>query len=274
MPDIINSNIDKQVYAVEKKGNLLAQVDKVFVCLSDKSLQVAGFNSSGEVLTIRSYPHDQTPDFFGSCFTNEPLLTNTGKVSHVFVTARKNLLVPRSLYKEDSAAQWFNDVNFISRDEFVYDYQLKDDKAYYLYAISQVTKEVIERYFPKAKVLPFAAHQFNKGYKTPQILQCSFTSNEVFLTLYKDRKLHWHKVIAYETIEDIAYEIKLLSRQQDLDEEQLAIICAAENNTLTRRIHDLYSYFPQLKIGTGKIEVEDGQWKAPVYLFQQLYTCV
>jgi hypothetical protein len=274
MPDIINSNIDKQVYAADKKGNLLSQVDKVFVCLSGNSMHVAGFSSSGEVLTIRCHPFDGRPDFFERNFTNEPLLTHTGKVSHIFLTAPKQLLVPKAIYKEDAAAQWLNDLHFVGKDEVVHEYPLREDKAQYLFAVQLTARDILIRYFPKARIMPFAAHQFNKNYKTSQILQCTFTEYEVYLTLYKDRKLHWHKVHEYRTIEDVAYQIKLLCRQQDLDQEQLAIICAADTNMLTRRIHDLFSYFPNLKIGTGKMDVPDGPWKAPVYLFQQLYSCV
>lgn len=274
MPDIINSNIEKQVYAADKKGNLLQQVDKVFVCISGHSMHVAGFSSSGEVLTIRCHPYDEKPDFFERNITNEPLLTHTGKVSHIFVTSVKQLIVPKNIYRTEAAAEWLNNLHFIGKDEVVHEFPLRDDKAQYLYAVPLSTRDLLIRYFPKAKIVPFAAHQFNKSYKTAQVLQCSFTAAEAYLTLYKDRKLHWHKVCEYTNVEDIAYQVKLLCSQQDLNEEQLAIICAADTNILTRRIHDLFSYLPNLKIGTGRIDAEEGPWKAPVYLFQQLYSCV
>ncbi|WP_276133684.1 DUF3822 family protein [Polluticoccus soli] len=274
MPDIINSNIEKQVYAADKKGNLLQQVDKVFVVLSGNSMHVAGFSSSGEVLTIRCHPYDGRPDFLERNFTNEPLLTHTGKVSHIFVTAPKQLLVPKAIYKEDTAAEWLNDLHFVGKDEAVHEYSLRDDKAQYLFAFPLATRDLMIRYFPKARIMPFAAHQFNKHYKTSQVLQCTFTEGEVYLTLYKDRKLQWHQVANYNSVEDVAYQVKLLCQQQNLDEEHLAIIAAAETNILTRRIHELFGYFPNLKIGTGKMDVQEGPWQAAVYLFQQLYSCV
>lgn len=274
MPDITNSAIDKQVYAVNTKGNLLAKVEKVFVCLTAKSLQVAGFDDNGKVLTIRCYQSDGSADFFERQFGNEPLLLYGGKVSHVFLPSPKNLLVPKSLYKDDVSRQWFHDMQYAGRDEWVYDQSLSGDKAEYLFAVSSSDKELIQRYFAKAKIVPFAAHQFSKNYKTPQILQCSFTSIEAYLTLYVNKNLHWHKVISFDNIEDVAYEIHLLCHQMNIPAEQLALVCAAENNTLTGVIHRLYEYFPNLTIGTGHVEAEEARWKAPVYLFQQLYSCV
>jgi hypothetical protein len=274
MPDITNSAIDKQVYAVNTKGNLLAKVEKVFVCLSAKSLQVAGFDDNGKILTIRCYQSDGSADFFERQFGNEPLLLYGGKVSHVFLPSPKNMLVPKSFYKEDISRQWFHSMQYAGKEEWVYDYSLGSDKAEYMYSVSSSDKELIQRYFPKAKIVPFAAHQFNKNYKTSHILQCSFTSDEAYLTLYVNKNLHWHKVIGYSNIEDVAYEISLVCQQWNIEKDQLAMICAAENNILTATIHKLYEYFPNLTIGTGNIDAEDARWKAPVYLFQQLYLCV
>jgi hypothetical protein len=274
MPDIINSVIDEQAYTADIKGNLLSQVDKTIVCISSKGMHVAGFESNGKVLTIRCHGSDGTTDFFERRFGNEPLLSNTAKVAAVFVSSAKNLLIPKALYKEDTATQWLSDIHFIEKDEVIQNIVLRDDKAHFIYTLPSVMSELAQRYFPKAQILPFAAHQFNKNYKAVHILQCSITGNEAYLTLYKNKQLHWHKMMPYQTVEDVAYEIKLLCRQQDINDKQLPLICAIENPAQLKLTNELALYFPLLSIGTGKIVAEDVLWEGPVYLFQQLYSCV
>lgn len=276
MPDIINTAIEKQLYSASFNGNLLAKVDKVIVCFAPGSMLAAGFSDAGALLTARYYRHtarNWALDFYEQQFNSEPLLSNTGKIAGVFISSPKNIIVPNVLYKEKVAEEWLSQLHFVEKDEAVYEYALRDDKAHYLYTVPAIMKDMLGRRLPKARPMPFAAHQFNKGYKTAHIMQCTVTDDEAYLTCYRAKHLQWHKVFSFDTGEDIAYYIKLYCREHDI-QGHLSLICADSNPGVNPVISELAAYFPDLQIGMGQTRVEDEQWKGAAYLLQQLYTCV
>ncbi|MBS1773679.1 MAG: DUF3822 family protein [Bacteroidetes bacterium] len=278
MAEVTNSGSGHQVYKVQSSEGLLAQVSKVIFVLTPRGICTAGFSERGDLLMISHNDYKKSLptwilDFFEHEFLNEELLASPHKVIAAFVATEKTMLIPDILFNEKEADKWMRQLHFIEQNEIVSSYQLKEDKAYYMYAWPAAIKSLIGRYFTKAKVLPFSSYQFYKPFKSECSMQCSITSDSVYATLYKDRQLHWHQVFTYQTTEDIAYHIKHVCQFHNINISELSLQCTTGNKTLAGVVTELSQYFNELKDGTGNVPSNDRNWTGTIYLLQQLYAC-
>lgn len=278
MSDVANSSLTQQVYKVHNGEGLIAQVARVIFVLTPRSICTAGFSERGDLLMIshNDYKKSLSPwilDFFEHEFINETLLSSPHKVVAAFIATDKSMLIPEVLFKEQEASNWLKQLYFVERNEIMSTYQVKDDKAQYVYSWPAAIKSLIFRYFTKARILPFASYQFYKPFKSESSLQCSITGDEVYATLYKNRALHWHQVFAYQNAEDIAYHIKNVCNQYNINADELTIQCTTSNRSLSGTVTELSQYFNDLKDGSGNVPSNDRSWTGTIYLLQQLYAC-
>lgn len=278
MSDISNKNLSQQVYSARDGETLLTQVEKVICVILPRGLLVSGFNNKGEVSLIKysDYKKDLPTwilDFYEHQFINEPLLAKAEKIMAVFVGSDKSCLFPEDLYDEKTAIKWMHKLFFVEANELIFTHHLHDEKAVYMSTWPASIRSLILRYFDKAKVLPFAAFQFHKPLKTEVLLQCCITNDQVYATLYMNRNIHWHQVFNYENAEDIAFQIKLLCKQKNIDEDLLVINCSITNKILTYTANQLATFFPNFKDADPAHIASDKNWKGTIYLLQQLYSC-
>lgn len=278
MSEITNSPLNEQIYKVHTGTNLIAQIARVTIVLMPRGMTVAGFSDRGDLLMIKNndYKRALPPwiiDFFEHQFLNEEMLAAPAKVTSVFIANDKNLLVPDTLYKGQDAEAWLRKLYFIEANEVVNTHQLREDKAYYLYAWPSAIKSLINRYFSKSQVLPFATYQFYKPFKAECSMQCALTADKVFATLYVDRHLHWHQAFDYKTAEDIVYHIKHVAKEYGVDDSKMQLQCTVANKNLAPHITELLQFFPGLKEGTGNVVTNERTWVSNIYLLQQLYAC-
>ncbi len=156
MSEVINNNLNQQVYTIHNSDALLNQVDKVFCVLLPRGVLIAGFSDRGDLLMIRY--SDYKPDlpiwildFFEHQFINEPLLTDSTKVTAVFIASDKSYIVPDTLYSEETAQEWLKKLYYIEINETIATYPLRDDKAVFVYAWASAIESLVNRYFTKAK---------------------------------------------------------------------------------------------------------------------------
>jgi hypothetical protein len=273
MAEVVQDYINK-VYTSDNKGGL-EDITRVICVLMPDSFTICGLNEKNNVLLINQFDTEQqwNLDFYKARLSNrsfEPLLRKT---TAVFVDTNKEMLVPKSLYNELESEKWFRNVHFMGADEIVTSVQLRD-KAFYMYTIGTEVKSLLSDHLPKAKLLPIAAYQFHKQAKADNIAECCLSDDKAYVTLYKDRVLHWHSVFSYTSAEDIAYQVKLICKEQHIREEELVFECAAINNDLTNVITKLSEYFPNLEGGMNHNIVKDEAWANTAYLLQQLSACV
>ena len=278
MSDILNHSLSQQEYNIHQGDRLLDEVDRIICVLLPRGLVSAGFSDRGDLLMIRYSDYKkELPtwiiDFYEHQFINEDLLAMAHKVQSVFIATDKSLIIPETLFQESEAKFWLSKIHFVETHDVVSDYQLKEDKAHYLYAWPLDVQNLVNRYFPSANLLPFPIYQFYKPYQSQSLLQISITMNQVYATLYKNNKLQWHQAFAYENAEDIAYQIHLLCRTHQIDPRELnfqsTIIC----RSLTFVQQQLNQFFPNMKDGSGNVGTTDKNWTGTIYLLQQLYTC-
>jgi hypothetical protein len=279
MSEVTNTAaLNQQAYNVHGGESLVTQVDRAMCILLPRGVIIAGFSDRGDLLMIRSNDYKKTLpawilDFFEHQFINEPLLANPAKVTAAFVAADKYLLVPDILYNEQAAEKWMKKIDFIEGNEVIGTQNLREDNAYYLFAWPAAIKSLLARYFTKAKVLPLASYQFYKPYKQECSLQCCITPDQVYATLYNNRSLHWHQVFDYEVAEDIAYRLKLLCKQHNIESDYVNMQCTVTGKSLLHIANELGHYFPNMKDGTGNVNASDRNWTSTIYLLQQLYAC-
>ena len=142
-----------------------------------------------------------------------------------------------------------------------------------MYAWPVTIKSLMTRYLGNARILPFAAYQFYKPYKSECSLQCCITSEHVYATLYNNRALHWHQVFPYDNAEDIAFQVKLLSKQNDIEPLRMGMQFTMANKGLATVVNELAQFFPDLKDGTGNVGTNARNWTGAIYLLHQLYAC-
>jgi hypothetical protein len=280
MSEVINKNLNQQVYTIHNSGALLNQVDKVVCVLMPRGLLIAGYGDNGGLLMVRysDYKNDLPIwilDFFEHQFLNEPALADTSKVASVFIAADKSYIVPDVLYNEETAQQWMRKLHFIEINETIISYPLRDDKAMFLYAWPSAIESLVYRYFTKAKFFPLAAYQLHKPKVNNATLICCITADAVIATLYDNKTLYWHQYFHYTNAEDIAYQVKLLCSQNEIDSDTLQMHCTVASRNLGAIVSDLTQYFPDLKNGLDNVNGGENEknWGSTLYLLQQLYTC-
>ncbi len=278
MSQVTNSTLNEQIYKVHTGNDLINSVARINIILMPRAICIAGFSDRGDLLMVKynDYKRDLPPwiiDFYEHQFLNEEMLGAPHKVTSVFVAGEKNLVVPEVLHKQQEADKWLRQIHFVEANEVVNQHHLREDKAFYIYAWPSAMKSLINRYFTKAKTLPFATYQFYKPFKAECALQCSLTNGVVYATLYKDRELTWHQAFDFSTAEDVAYQVKHAANQFDIDTSNMVFQCTTVCKSLATNITTLLQFFPGLKDGTGNVVSNDRSWVSTIYLLQQLYAC-
>lgn len=278
MSEVTNSALNQQIYKVQTSDNILSQVARVMMVLMPRGLSIAGFSERGDLLMIKYNDYKKSLpqwiiDFFEHQFLNDELLSEPHKVVSVFVATDKAMIVPEILFKQQEAEKWLRKLYFVESNEIINTHHLREDRTYYMYAWPAAIKSVISRYFPKARVLPFATYQFYKPFKSESALQCCLTNDKGFATLYKNRELYWHQAFDYTNAEDVAFKLKHVARQFELNPADMVLQCTVTNRSLSSYISELAQYFPGLKDGTGSVVTNERTWVSNIYLLQQLYAC-
>jgi len=277
MSDVLNHSLSQQEYNIHPGDALLDQVERIICVLFPRGMLAAGFSEHGDMLMIRYSDYKkELPtwiiDFYEHQFLNEDLLSAPNKVLAVYIATDKNLIVPDAIFQGSEANFWLSKIHFVETNDLVSEHYIRDDKAQYLYAWPTGVQNLISRYFQSATVIPFAAYQFYKPYQSKCLLQCCVTMDQVYATFYNNEALCWHQVFNYENAEDIAYHIKLLCKEHDIDPDKMSFQCTITNRSLSFVLSQLHQFFPRMKDGSS-IGTTDKSWTGTIYLLQQLYSC-
>lgn len=278
MSDVLNHSLSQQEYNIHPGDALFDQVERVICVLFPRGMISAGFSDRGDMLMIRYSDYKkELPtwiiDFYEHQFLNEDLLSMPEKVHAVYIATDKNIIVPDAFYQESEAEFWLSRIHYVEANEMVSDYYLREDKAHYMYAWPSGVQHLITRYFQSATILPFASYQFHKPYQSQCFLQCCITMNQVYATFYNDDLLCWHQVFQYENAEDIAYHIKALCKEHDVDPDKMGFQCTITSRSLSFVLSQLNQFFPKMKDGSGNVGATDKSWTGTIYLLQLLYAC-
>ena len=278
MSEISKTTANKQQYVAPDTTNLMASVKKVAITICPRSLMITGYGDGGNVLAVRYSDYnnvhsDWIIDFFEHQFLNEPLLSDPNKIIAAFIGTEKNIVVPAALYNTETAQQWLAATHYIENDDVVTTHPLGSNKAHYIYAWPLMIKDLLKRYFPKAKAYPLAAYQFTKNNSTNATIHCCISSQEAFITiLAPGGSLLWHEVVKYGLAEDIAYRIHAGCKQHNIS--NYTVRCTALSPELVFILHKLSPYFEQMLVGESQSYLNASGWDSSLFLSKQIYQCV
>ncbi len=267
-----HQNIYRQVYNVREDEQLLTGLHRVTCVFARRAVLAIGYDANNELLSLHyaGYGKERPVwelDFFEQLFHQEPLLLKHDKITNVFVLTSSEMMVPEALYNKEAAEQLFNTIHFVEPNDVIAHYEVRNPGARYLYNIPHGINELIRISCHKANVRPLAACQL--GNAAP--LQCILSGEQACVTLQNNGKLLWHKVFDYAQAEDVAYEIKLVCKEHNINADKLAIACGCASTTEYAAVNALSQYF-------GGIKGSDGQyikslWGPTLSLVKQLETC-
>ncbi len=272
MAEIAHNHINK-AYIADNKGGL-NDITRVICIVLPNSFTICGFDDKSHLILIDQFESEQqwSLDFYKSKLVNRSWESLLRKTIAIFIDTQKELLVPKALYSESESEKWFKKVHFVEVDERIESVQLKD-KAWYMFTLPADVRSLLEDHIQKVKLLPIAAYQFHKQAKANNIVECCVSPGRAYITLYKDKMLHWHRVINYERAEEIACEVKLVCRDQNVMEDELIFECVAIAPELSSVVAELSEYFPRFEDGIDRNIVKDNSWAGTAYLLQQLNSC-
>ena len=268
-------NIYRQVYNVREDEHLLAETDNVTCVLSRRGLLAAAYSASNELLSIHyaAYGKERPVwelDFFEQLFAQEPLLVRQDKIKKVFVLTSSNLIIPEELYDAHEAKAWFDQIHFSELNDSLEHYQLQKENAWYVYSIPHGINELVKINCRSAAVMPLPTYQLS-GKTNQTSIQCFITCEQACVTIHNNNKLLWHRVFDYAAAEDIAYEIRLICKEQKLNADKLTISCDTMSATEYATANALSQYFTAITDGIQ--QSIKGLWQPTLSFVKQLATC-
>lgn len=269
-------NIYRQVYNVREDEQLLSGLERVTCLFTRRAMLAIGFDAAGELLTMHYAGYGKERpiwelDFFEQLFHQEPLLVRQEKITQVFVNTAANLMVPVELYEDREAEKWLNTIHLAEQNDSVEHHLLAKDDIQYLYIIPHGINELIKINCRNAVVRPLSAAQFTARGSQVSSLQCFLTAEQASVVLHAGNKLLWHRVFDYAAAEDIAYEVRLVCKEHNVNADKLVVAVSAASATEYAVANNLSQYF-------GGITGADGAyiksvWGPVLALVKQLETC-
>ncbi len=278
MSEVLQNTGNSFVYNVHEGESLLGQVSRVICIILPRGFVAAGFSERGDLLMIRYKEYDTSlptwiVDFYEHHFIEEPLLTRPDAVVAVFFGTEKYLISPNEYFDEQIAKRWMQQLYFIEDGEIIASHPIPEDRARYIFAVPGTMKGLANRYFPQANLLPLAVYQFTHRQKSDVTVQCCITPEQVYATLYRNKKLLWHQVFSYLNGEDIAYQIKLACTEFDIQSDEIAVECSLIHIGLNSVLESLSQYFNNIRQTEAGMMSSNKIWMPSISLLQRLYVC-
>ncbi len=163
-------------------------------------------------------------------------------------------------------------LHFVENNDIIEHYPLDDDRAVYLLAAPIFITELVKINFKKSVLLPLPIYHFTNTARQSLFLQCCITADQVCATLHNYSQLLWHRIFDYSSAEDIAYQIRLLCKENNITSDNITLHCNTISAAEYEVVNGLSQYFPAIKTGNGRSI--NGLWDMTVCLSQQLVSCV
>lgn len=265
-------------YRANEHQTLLSEVNIIHCVLMPRALLIAGYDGDGQLVMARynSYIIAEpawNPAFFEQEFMTEKLLGVPQQVKAIFIGSNAELIIPNALYEERAARLWMERMQAICSDDVLYGYHVKSAGAQYTFSLPAKMDKLLHRYFGQTRIIPVAAYQFYKpAINTKYLLQCLITQDTVIATLHQQGNLFWHRQFAYQTVEDIAWQVANLCLELQIPRIDLRVECTMLCPDCYELGPELERFFPKISWATNDVADEEA-WAPVVFLAQQLYAC-
>lgn len=270
-----NNNTNQQVYNVREDERLLTDVAHVVCVLMQRGLWIAGYDSNKQLLTIHFNSASNNKaiwqiDFFEHLFGNEPLLSAKDKIRAVFISSGRDIIVPDDLFSEAEATSWLKKVHFLERTDEVIVTKLWGENAHHVMAVPNTIPALIKINFTNAAILPFPMHHFNDRGQGKLKVHCAVLPAQAYITVHNNSQLLWHQLVDYIGAEDIVFHIKNFLRQNDIESDNITVICDAATRAEFEILREVSRYVYCVTADGNKISA---RWDASISLANQLLSC-
>jgi len=267
----------RQVYNAPGEVNVLAQIQELICVLSRRCILAAGINQTGNVVTMHymAYTPDKTiwdMDFFDYSFATEPIFVAKEKMKKVFFCSEKEMISPDALFEKGAVEQWLQKIYFLEQTDVCIHKTLPVQQVHISYAIPLNIRELISINFKNAEILPFSIYHLECKVSPNYFTKLCLTSEQAMVSIYSHQKLIWHKIFPYIRAEDVAYEIRLVCAEHNIDANRMLINANYLDITEYVIVNELSQFFAAIRTGEGQ-KIED-LWGPVLSLIQQLKICV
>ncbi|NCX95866.1 MAG: DUF3822 family protein [Chitinophagia bacterium] len=266
----------RQVYVAPGESVLSSNILQIICVFSRRAIVACCYNAKGVVTAVQYMAyHTDKPiwdtDFFEYTLATDPVFANKEKISKVFILTDRELLIPEELYNEADSHQWLRHTYFIEPNDSILSQKAADAQAHLVYAVPSNIKELIHINFLQASILPLSYYLVNTPQQANYVVRCCLTGEQAITTLFYQGKILWHKAIEYIRAEDIAYYVRLVCQEHQIEANRLILNCNYLHTSEYVIVNELSQYFAAVRTGDGqKIE---GAWLPIITLFQQLIVC-
>lgn len=196
--------------ALGNQGQLRQRIDRHLLVLTPRSYMLGSFDRHRNLLAFSGAQDTSaswSEDFFESQLLLEPLLHIQKHKLSLFLAPEKSLLIPRSLYKPEAGREWFQQVQFLDREDQVEDWSLPHYRAHLLYSFPARIHELMGRLFPGRLLHPLTAPLLHPPSSKNACIQALVTDRKVYLSQWDGNRLLGHYDFDMENGEELAYRL-------------------------------------------------------------------
>lgn len=239
----------------------------------EKGLSVIGYSTDGVVAECKTYIFTELWSFEeGKAVLHDAgILSHTQKVSHIWMTAPKHLIIPESLYEKGYANQWIRRFHFLEAEESLFSISLKPAlDAFVIFPIPERWQLLLKDHFKNARfnsLSQYTLHEKKKSDSTGLQLHLVNLPHLMTLSLMENDRFLSHHVFEYETAEQMIYKIALLLQEKEIAQEQIQLSIEGIAPFWNNLLEVLAQHFP--------LEKEEMDSKTLTLNFiKTLYQCV
>lgn len=225
-------------------------VEEYHLMVWEKGLSIIGYSKEGAVQSCKTYIFSELWSYEeGKQMLQESgILSHTGQVSHIWMTAPKHLIIPESLYEAGYANQWIRRFHFLGTDESLFSISLKPAlEAFVVFPIPERWQLLLKDHFKNAtfnSISQYTLHKKNTLKKEGLQLQLVHLPHLMTLSLIEDDRFLSHHVFEYETSEQLIYKIALLLQEKEIAQEQVQITIEGIAPFWNNLLEALATHFP------------------------------
>ncbi len=234
----------------------LSNMASIQIVLWQRGMCVCGHTPDAKVNIANSYSFNRPVSLIQleNHILNLPVLAGPQPVQNIWLVEPRHVSFPIAIYDENAAADWLRKMHFIEADEAVHTDRLESIQSAIAYPLKVEIKNMLHQYFKEADFRLLTAEPFfgTESLETP-VAQLILTGNSYVLGMMYAGKMLLLQTRRYETVEDLAYPIALVSEKNQVPAKEWRIVLQGVDADLVGLSQQLQAYYP----GTEQVPDND-----------------
>ncbi len=190
-------------------------------------------------------------DEFRELVNNHPLLRQRYRSVHVFYNHARGILIPESVYSQDTGAQMLEMVTGDLHKGIMMQDSIAEIPAIYMYSVPDYIHEEISRLFPDAKFAHFHSAWIKKKFlqdSDKDFMDVLFYPDMIVVCLWLNNTLHIMHSFPYDIPEDVSYHLLNILSQWKLSPEEIQVRISGLLETQSAMYTEILKYFRQVEL--------------------------